>query len=74
MYFKKHEKTWRLGKVILISSITPTSELGEKVVSNKETSVDGGIPPASRLCADQSDQEEAIGDESEISRKSTAGK
>ena len=55
------------------NSITPTSVLGKEVVSNEETSADYGIPLLAG-CADQSDQKEAITDESEVSRKSSAEK
>ena len=47
------------------------SELDEEVSLNEETSADNGISLAGY--ADQSDQEEASGDELEISRKSLVG-
>ena len=54
-----------------LNTISTASELDEKISSNEETSADNGIPLAGY--ADKSDQEEASGDESEISKKSSAG-
>ena len=54
-----------------LNTISTASELDEEISLNEETSADNGIPLAGN--ADKSDQEEASGDESEISRKSSAG-
>ena len=54
-----------------LNTISTASELDEEISSHEETSADNGIPLA--VYADKSDQEEASGDESEISRKSSAG-
>ena len=69
--FSKHEKNMAAWRSHLNTISTP-SELDEEISSNKETSADNGIPVEGY--ADKSDREEASGDESEISRQSSAGR
>ena len=54
-----------------LNTVSTASELHEEISSNEETSADNGIPRAGY--ADKSDQEEASANESEISKKSSAG-
>ena len=63
----KNMTAWRSH----LNTISTASELDEEISSNEETSADNGIPLEGY--ADKSDQEEASGDESEISRQSSAG-
>ena len=53
-----------------LNTISTASELDEEISLNKETSADNGIPLEGY--ADKSDQVEASGDESKISRQSLA--
>ena len=64
---KKNMAAWRSH----LNTISNASELDEEISSDEETSADNGIPLAGY--AEKSDQEEASGDVSEISRKSSAG-
>ena len=64
---KQNMAAWRSH----LNNISTASELDEEISSNQETSADNGIPLAGY--ADKSEREEASGDESEISRKSSAG-
>ena len=54
-----------------LNTISTASELDEEISLNKETSADNGI--SLEGYADKSDQVEASGDESKISRQSLAG-
>ena len=64
---KKNIAAWRSH----LNTISTASELDEEISSNEETSADNGIPLEGY--AGKSDQEEASGDEPEISRQSSAG-